>query len=362
LLLLTVLLMAFAVVSTSEPTIAANHVRAAQARALAEAGLEHARWALATQIPDPLPTDGASAPYDGQTFFPLGPDGGFEMTVTAGAVPTERAIQAVGHAPRPSPTVLNGARRHLALTVHRLPRLDPPAPATSGGDLVITGDATIDSRSDASCGPRAGAFATGTVTAGGAVYAHGDDVDSGAAPDRVTGASLSLLAGQLFSDADIATIRSIARCCGVYLAGDHIFDDGNLLPRNGLVFIDTPDGSTLSCAGPGCTPASGTPVVRVLGNAAPAGTPEFRGWLIVNGALIWSGGTRAHGLLYAQDTATLFGPGVVEGAVVSRNVSGLPSSIDSASLTWNCHAARTGADTVLRTWLPKAGTFREVAD
>ncbi len=367
LLLLSTLVMAFAVVSTSEPTIAANHLRAAQARALAAAGVEHASWALTTiRVPDLSPGTVAPAPYDGRTFFPLGPVGGFEVTVAAGPVPTERAIQAVGYAPRPTPSVLDGSRRRLTLTLHRLRWLDPPAPVTTGSDLVITGAATIDSRSDASCGAKAGVSTTGTATAGGTVYGHGDDVDSGAAPDRITGASPSRLDDHGFTDTDVATIRSIARCCGVYLTGDQTFSDSNPLPGHGLVFIDTVDGTTLSCAGPGpghgCEPASGGPVVKVLGNAAPTGASEFRGWLIVNGALVWTGGTRARGFLYAQDTAALSGGEALRGAVVSRNVSRLPSTIDGASLTWDCHAARTGGDSVPMAWLPKPGTFREVAD
>jgi hypothetical protein len=360
LLLLTVLLMAFAVVSTSEPTIAANHVRAARARALAEAGVEHARRALASRIPDPLPAAGAGAPYDGRTFFPLGPDGGFEVAVTAGAVPTERAIQALGHAPRPSPGGINGSRRQLVLTVHRLPWLDPPAPLTAGGDVVIAGDVIIDARSDAGCGPKAGVHAAGTVAAGGVVYGHGDDVDSGGPPDRVSVAR-SLAAGLGFGQTDLATVRAIAQCCGVYLAGDQTFDRSHRLPGTGLVFVDTPDGATLSCAGP--APADGCgPLVRVLGDAAPPGESRFTGWLIVNGALEWSAETPVRGLLYAHDTVTLAGPGAVDGAVVSRNVSGRPSRIEGTSLAWQCQAARTGAGTVPLAWLPKAGTFREVPD
>jgi hypothetical protein len=367
LVLLTTLLMAFAVVSTSEPTIAANHVRAAQARALAEAGLEHASWALgAGRVPDPVPPPGAPAPYDGRTVFPLGTTGGFAVTIAPGLTPTERVIQAVGHAPWPSPSVLNGSRRRLTWTVHRLRWLDPPAPMTAAGDLVIAGATTIDARSDASCGAKAGIQVTGAATTGGAVYGHGDDVDSGTAPDRITGAAPSLLDDHLFSDTDLATVRSIARCCGVYLTGDQTFSESRPLPRQGLVFVDTVDGTTVSCAGPDpgeeCVPAAGRPLVRVLGDAAPAGAAEFTGWLIVNGALVWAGGTRARGLLYAQDTASLSGPEPVRGAVVTRNASRRPSTLDGASLTWDCQAARSGAATVPRAWLPKAGTFREVPE
>ncbi|MEK7838438.1 MAG: PilX N-terminal domain-containing pilus assembly protein, partial [candidate division NC10 bacterium] len=69
LLILTALVVAFSVLSTSEPTIAANHLRVAQARALAEAGVERAVWALTNStatggLLDPLPSP-VPAPYDG---------------------------------------------------------------------------------------------------------------------------------------------------------------------------------------------------------------------------------------------------------------------------------------------------------
>src|SRR5687768_3988436 len=77
LLLLTTLMLAFAVLSQTEPIIAANQLRVAQARALAESGFERALWALrnpadANGLASPLPlanpgvaTSTAVAPYDG---------------------------------------------------------------------------------------------------------------------------------------------------------------------------------------------------------------------------------------------------------------------------------------------------------
>ena len=46
LLAMSLVVLAFLAVSSSEPTIAHNLLRAATARALAEAGIEHAIWAL----------------------------------------------------------------------------------------------------------------------------------------------------------------------------------------------------------------------------------------------------------------------------------------------------------------------------
>ena len=46
--ILTALMAAFAVLATSEPQIASNQVASAQARALAESGVERVLWALTT--------------------------------------------------------------------------------------------------------------------------------------------------------------------------------------------------------------------------------------------------------------------------------------------------------------------------
>src|SRR5260370_41220542 len=69
LVLLSSLILGLSVMSATEPTIAANQLRTAQARALAEAGIEPALWALPnpeapTGLPDPLPA-AAPPPFDG---------------------------------------------------------------------------------------------------------------------------------------------------------------------------------------------------------------------------------------------------------------------------------------------------------
>src|SRR5687767_1677857 len=96
LLLLSSLMLAFAVLAQTEPIIASNQLRATQARALAESGLEHAVWALSegaiardnvpplpvlagsldTPLPDPPP-----APFDGVTFVVAGMTGGYTVAV-----------------------------------------------------------------------------------------------------------------------------------------------------------------------------------------------------------------------------------------------------------------------------------------
>src|SRR5919108_2678291 len=87
LVLLTSLMVAFAVLSQTEPVIAHNQHRTAQARAHAEAGFERAVWALSQGViapgtngslsaPLPVPTP---APYDGAStsFIVNGNTGGY---------------------------------------------------------------------------------------------------------------------------------------------------------------------------------------------------------------------------------------------------------------------------------------------
>src|SRR5882672_9189977 len=77
LVLLTTLMLAFAVLSQTEPVIAGNQLRVSQARSLAESGFEYAVWALtagnvaappAGTIANPMPSSPAPAPFNGATF------------------------------------------------------------------------------------------------------------------------------------------------------------------------------------------------------------------------------------------------------------------------------------------------------
>src|SRR5919198_1678596 len=87
LMVLSSLIIAFAVLSQSEPTIAANQSQVAVARAMAESGMERAIWALTAgsgvsgglDAPNNLVT--AAAPYKGATLFTTGL-GGFTLQIT----------------------------------------------------------------------------------------------------------------------------------------------------------------------------------------------------------------------------------------------------------------------------------------
>src|SRR4051812_10638147 len=114
LVLLTTLMLAFAVLSQTEPVIAANQLRVSQARAQAESGFEYAVWALsagnvaappAGAIANPMPSSPAPAPFNGGTFKLVGNTGGFLVTVINDPAgdPDTRQITSIGWTPTNDP-------------------------------------------------------------------------------------------------------------------------------------------------------------------------------------------------------------------------------------------------------------------
>lgn len=111
LLILSTLVIAFALLATSEPLVATNQKMVAQARAVAESGLERAIWALDNPAdPNGLPTSLATvpAPYDGSASIPISVNGtqvGVVFVTVKGPVqdptlnPNERSVSAVGWVP-----------------------------------------------------------------------------------------------------------------------------------------------------------------------------------------------------------------------------------------------------------------------
>jgi len=162
LLILSALIVAFSMMAASEPILANNQLQVAQARAIAESGVERAIWALnegvsnptnLNALPNPLVT--AGAPYDGSTTVPVminGTQAGvFIVAVTPGATSYERNIVATGWAPTNTGTGPK-SKQKIQVTVARVRFLDPPAALTVKGEINAGGHSLIDSRSDMSCG------------------------------------------------------------------------------------------------------------------------------------------------------------------------------------------------------------------
>jgi len=415
LMLLSGLMIAFAVLARSEPLIANNHLRVARARALADSAIERVIWALNTTaanggIDAPEAGIAAAAPYDGVPFLRLGPAGGFTVRVT-GVSPTEVLVDATGWYPTNDATrTLSRARRHLTGAVFKLTPVWARLPCSVcvRGPLDVAGRAEIDGRpstdsGNAACGPKLGT----------ATYRHpGVSPDPGRAattiqsPARIWGApdgngnaneagdyaqdlEPSSFERGVLSDADLDLLRAVARSAGTYYGpgfanGGFTYDPGAVWTgsitfgptrklRNGVVFVDTATGQEISALA-SAQAAADFADVRLEG--AFSGDPEpaqgaagFQGWIVVNGKLTVSGDVNVKGLLYAVDDITFRnGPGIsaIEGQIVAANTRPLDSTaiVDAGGttrITFDCNAVR-GAPGLATTWTLKPGTYAEVAD
>jgi hypothetical protein len=374
--IVTTLLLAFAFLSSTEPVIAANHDLTARARTFAESGLEQALWALSHPgvdggLLDPLPNSPAPAPYDGMSasFRPVAlaggvPQGGFVVLVSHAASGrlNERSVSSIGYVPdatRPR------ARKRLDITAMRLKRLDPPCAVCIGGEApegtasaLRLGDGVTVDGSDRN----GGAAYCGTSTPTSAVRVAGT-VDTTGTPNIVApaggaaiepAASPSSASPFMLADADIETLKVLARARGTYYRGSQTF---TAAPPHGLVFVDTPSGRALNSSSPM------SDLIEV--HASGTWTVAWRGWLVVAGNLRVTGQVDVTGLLYAQNSVALGpGEGRVRGAVIAANrVDTTSNTLDGngSSVTYDCPAVRSGGGTLSEHWFIRPGSYSEVA-
>jgi hypothetical protein len=368
--LITTLAMAFLALAATEPVIANNHMASAQARAMAESGIERALFALSTgAVPDPLGQPTADAPYNGTTYISLGTTGGFTVRIEDSAAANERIITAVGFIPS---NVNPVAQKEIRLTATRFKKLDPPCAICAGGeqppgavtDIRIGGSAHV--RASAATGaqfcgdapmPQAAAMSQGTISTNGSPELAAPPGGQG----MLTSVPASTFNSFIFTDSDMALLRDMAKAAGTYLKGDQSYSFSSP-PPNGIVFIDTPSGNPFT----NNSPSSDIVNVDIHGNWSQG----WSGWFIVAGSVQLSGNIAMTGLLYAQNDVTLHGTGNsgFTGTVVSTNRMDTTSSrvadvedIGNAPITYNCPAVRDGGGTISQRWFTKPGTFREVA-
>ena len=169
-LILSALIIAFSMMAASEPILANNQLQVAQARAVAESGVEKAISALNNNgnpngIPNglPLPFVTAPAPYDGSAavaVMVIGVQMGvFTVAVTGAsssdpaAPSSEQNIVATGWTPTNTGTGPKAKQKIQVTVFNPLFNLNPPPSAlTVRGEINASGSALIDSRSDTSCG------------------------------------------------------------------------------------------------------------------------------------------------------------------------------------------------------------------
>ncbi len=377
LLILTALVLAFSLLSSTEPIIAGNQLRVAQARSVAEAGLERAAWALTHPaepggIPDPLPTP-VPAPYNGNQLVNVAVNGatlgGFRVTVTAGAGPTERNVTSTGWVP--NDTASGKAKQRITATLVKLRFPDPPAALAVRGVLEIKGSVDIDARQDTTCGNKAGTWSAQTTTTQGSAKVWGADGNNtqNQSTDIIQNVPLPTFDQHVLTDAEIDALRSYAKSHGTYYQGDVTFNASNKMP-NGLIFVDTYSGQNISQEGiTPATPDSDMASVDIHGNAAADPSGIFKGWLFVNGSLQISGNFEMYGFIYAQNdmTYTGTGNGQVWGAAMTRNIRDTSyTSVDTnlggnAFILYDCQKAKTGGGFIPQTWTIKSGSYKEVS-
>lgn len=374
--LITTLTLAFLVMSATEPVIAANHMASAQARAMAESGIERALWALTMgttaptttgAVADPMASSPAGQPYNGATYVSMGTIGGFTVSIANGAAANERVIEAVGYVPD---NVNPVATKKIMLTATRMKWLDPPCAICAGGEapmnnqtnIQVGGAATVNASPTDGAQYCAGVMPTAATMSQGSINTNGSP-DLSAPPGGV--AALQHQPQQnftpfLFTDSDMEMLKTIAKMPGrgTYLQGSQTFTSP---PPNGIVFIDTPSGNPFTAS----SPSSDIIAVDIHGNWSQS----WSGWLVVAGSVYISGNVTMNGLIYAQNDVTLDGTGGggITGAVISTNRMDTTStnidaqSIGNAPTTYNCPAVRNGGGTISQYWFSKPGTFREVA-
>lgn len=361
--ILLTLMIAFAVLAKTEPVIAENHLRSARARALAEAGIERAIWALANPaaspggLSDPLPSE-LPAEYSGM-FVSLSTVGGFTLSVTNGAAANERTVTSVGWTPTndASDTRTKGIKK-IQTTVMTLRNLDPPCALCVDGSLEVSGHAAVDARGGHCPGgsaPIGGTMTSGTMTETGnshQIWGPGNDVANESPGDIAAGVSPSYFSFKL-SDSEVAVLKNLAKANGTYFQGTQTFST-NPPFKNGIVFVDTTTGNALTSS----TPWSEVASVTIDGDVS------WSGWLIVAGSLEVRGSPSLTGLLYAQNDVSIRGSAAVTGAVVGENrqASTEKSKAESSetgnvTITYDCAAVRDGGGTIPQGWFVKPGTF-----
>ena len=378
LLILSALIVAFSMMAASEPVLANNQLQVAQARAVAESGVERAIWALNNPanllngIPNPLVT--AAPPYNGTIAIPVMINGAqvgvFTVAVTNGANSYERNIVATGWTPTNIGTGPK-VKQKIQVTVYQTRFLNPPSALTVRGEIGVGGNALIDSRSDTSCGNKAGTFSKGITDVGGSadIYgADGNNVHNQDGSDMIQNQPDATFNQYTYSNDELNALKTLARKNGTYYQGTVAFNSSNRMP-NGIIYVDTVSGNNIDANGANTTSTSDFASVDIDGNAPLDGSNILSGMLIVAGSLTIHGNFKMNGMVYILNDFTYLGTGngQIVGAVMSQNIRDTSAtSIDTdtsgnSTIIWNCGYAKTGGGQLPQTFTIESGTYKEVS-
>ena len=394
LLILSTLVIAFALLATSEPLVATNQKMVAQARAVAESGLEKAIWALNNPTdPNGLSAMPGASPYDGSTDIAILDSGGTQIgvarvTVTQGTNTNERNVVSVGWVP----TNPGKAHQKIQATVSKFlfKVSPPPAALTVAGEISAGGNVNINSRTDVSCGNKDGTWSAGATDTGGSATIYGADAGanwnvanqslSGMGPaitDTRLNVPTTAFDPYILKNADMNTLKAYAMKNGTYFNGAAVqgltFNSGHQLP-NGIIFIDTVSGNNIDynadgtpCVG--CTSTSDFASVAIHGGFAADPSGIFSGMIVVAGSLAIDGNVTMHGMVYTVNDLTYVGTGngEIDGAVFSQNIRDVSStSIDTnaggnAQINYNCNFASNPGGQMPQGFSVVPGTYKEVS-
>jgi hypothetical protein len=419
LLLITTLMMAFGVLAQTEPVIAANQLRVAQARALADSGIERAIWSLTNAAspgglasPLPLVTPGdstsyATAPFNGATFITGDSltSGGFTMAVRAeqpapGVTPdvNVREITAVGWTPTNNlADAKTKAHRAVFVKVQIIPSLAKEAPCALcvKGALQARGNGQVNgNNNDPACGGnnKYGAFSKDSVSI------SGNPSFAGGAGGYAQNQPGSVFDEFMYKNSALDTLKRLAKMNGTYYgpgfpnggfvsngsttwSGNATFNSSNQV-GNGVIFVDTIDGVNLDPAGTNTDtlssitihgnpftgrPVSGSTLPNVPVSTAPV--DAFSGMIVSNGSISISGNMTVHGLVYAVNDFSYAGTGNggLFGQVISQNIRDtLSTSVDTntsgnSKVIFNCQYAK-GFDMIPPGFTVVPGSYRERQD
>jgi hypothetical protein len=316
--------------------------------------------------------------------------GVFTVSVTNGAQASERNIVATGWVPTNTgsgPKV----KQVINVTVIKLRNFGGLAPAALSvrGELDVGGHSLIDSRSDTSCGNKAGSMSRDATDQGGSaeVWGTGDTVDPLHANTKVLYATNpsgdivwttpeSVFDTFTYSSDELDMLKTLAKAQDKpgeqhYYKGEVLFNSSNKIP-DGLIFVDTVSGNNITPS----TNSSDFASLQISGNAplhvdSATGTAIFQGLIVVNGSARIDGTFQMHGMLYVQNDLIYqgVGTGQIVGAVISQNVrDSSKTAIDSdtggnSTIIYNCDFAKNGGGSVKlpQSFLIKPGTYKEVA-
>jgi Tfp pilus assembly protein PilX len=393
LLVLSTLVIAFALLASSEPLIGTNQKMVAQARSVAESGLERAIWALNNPTdPNGLSAMPGASPYDGSTDIAILNSSGTQIgvarvTVTQGTNTNERNVVSVGWVP----TNPGKAHQKIQATVSKFlfKMSPPPAALTVAGQIDVGGNVNIDSRTDLSCGPKDGTWSANSTDSGGSATVYGADGNSvanqslgGPTTDIRQNVPSAAFDPYILKNADLNTLKAYAQKNGTYYSGAAAqgltFDAGNPM-KNGIIFIDTvsgqnidanaPVGTDCKVGGTGCTPTSDFASVAIHGGAAQDASGIFSGMIVVAGSLAIDGDFKMHGMVYAVNDLSYVGTGngEIDGAVFSQNIRDVSStSVDTngggnAQINYNCNFASNPGGQLPQGFSIAPGTYKEVS-